>query len=236
MVTSTVQSNATCWQTNVARYAVWDGRQANVSGIRPDVGFVDPMLRRRLSPLARAALHVAQICTHDIPSVSFIYASRHGELDRTVELLQSVVTGEAPSPTTFGLSVLNAATGIYSIARKDFSPTTAITAGRETFAFGLLEAHARAKLNPDTSVLYVYADAPVPAPFGRQAGDPDDILAIAMLITPEANHRLSSSYCPVAPDCPENEDTQAAACLRCIENSSSATWSSSQRTWHWNWQ
>jgi hypothetical protein len=205
------------------------------AGVTPDVSFIDPMLRRRLSPLARAALHVANACAGWCEAVRFVYASRHGELGRTIELLQSLAVVEPLSPTTFGLSVLNASAGLYSIARGDHSPATAIAAGPETFAAGLLEAYARASLDNAPPTLYVYADAPAPAPFGPLADDAPGILAIALLIDPLQAVQQLTAQCTLAGST-EPSPSQAAAFLGCLQNGETATWIGTQRRWQWSFE
>lgn len=193
------------------------------------------MLRRRLSPLARAALHAAHACAGNLPSVRFVYASRHGELDRTLELLQALAINADLSPTTFGLSVLNANAGLYSIARQDHAPATAIAAGPETFAFGLIEATARANNEPGPPVLYVYADALAPAPFGPQSDDPADILAIALLIDPaRTSEELLTEY--ISQPGEASTQSQAATFLNSVQNRNTMTWTGTQRRWQWSWQ
>ncbi|MGE5386487.1 MAG: beta-ketoacyl synthase chain length factor [Betaproteobacteria bacterium] len=218
------------WSTPVARFCVWDGARA--ADAKPDVDFVAPMLRRRLSPLARAALHVANACAGDLPRVRFVYASRHGELGRTVELLQAIADEEPLSPTTFSLSVLNSAAGIFSIARNDHSPAIAVAAGEESFAYGLLEAHAQALAAPGEPVLYVYADAPAPSPFGPLENDAKDVIAVALLIDSAADHHLHSTQCAGAVIEETGATSQAAAFLSCLSGKV-ARWSSSHRSWRW---
>jgi hypothetical protein len=186
------------------------------------------MLRRRLSPLARAALHVAHVCSQHSPSVQVVYASRHGELARTVELLRNLAHGETLSPTTFSLSVLNSAPGVFSIARQDMAASTAVSAGLETFGFGLVEAATRAALDPGSPVLYVYADTQAPAPLGRQHGDPADPLALAILLDSTANRTLQ--ICTQISDMPRSEHPQASACFAALTNSESS-WHSGHRQW-----
>ena len=205
------------------------------AGVTPDLAFINPMLRRRLSPLARAALHVANACAGDCKAVRFVYASRHGELGRTLELLQSLAVVEPLSPTTFGLSVLNASAGIYSIARGDHSPATAIAAGSETFAAGLLEAYARASLDNTSPILYVYADAPAPPPFGPLADDAPGILAIALLIDPLQPLQQLTAQCTLTGS-KEPSTSQATAFLGCLKNGEPATWTGEQKHWQWTLQ
>ncbi|MEN9357667.1 MAG: hypothetical protein RL695_1838 [Pseudomonadota bacterium] len=223
------------WHVPVVRWAVWgDGVPGEVA---PDVGFVDPMLRRRLSPLARGVLHVAQRCAQGHESVRFVFASRHGELQRTVDLLGSLARDEDLSPTVFGLSVLNAAAGIFSIARGDHGAVTAIAAGVESFGYGLLEAYVQSCQDHTVPVLFVYADAPAPSPLDAQSGDPRSPFALAMLIDAAmSEHRLHVEWASlnVANHAPSHMP-QAHACIAALENATS-TWVGPQRLWKWTWQ
>lgn len=218
------------WQVPVAAWQVWN-EQSQQGERKPDLAFVEPMLRRRLSPLARAALHVANVCSQGRTAVDFVYASRHGELERTVELLHNLARDEALSPTVFSLSVLNSAPGVFAIARNDHSPAIAVSAGTETFGFGLLEACARARLEPGKPVLYIYADAPAPAPLGHQSGDPEAIFALAMLIDAAAPTALEVAFSPQA--AAGDSSSQAQSCLRAL-GGQAENWSSGRRVWHWS--
>lgn len=215
----------TSWDVPVARWVQWSGTGT------PELGFIEPLLRRRLSPLARGALHVANACAQDCPSASFVFASRHGELQRTVELLRNVAQDEEMSPTLFSLSVLNSAAGIFSIARSDQAPATAIAAGVESFGYGLLEAHLRARQDPTRPLVYVYADAPAPNPIGRQPGDPEALFALGLLIDRNGTTRLHTGIRPG--DVPGTPSTlQARACLQALERGS-ADWAGDRRHWYW---
>lgn len=224
-------SKTAAWRLPVAKWIAWDS--GSKSGAAPDLGFIEPLLRRRLSPLARAALHVANACCDGYQSVRFVYASRHGELGRTVELLRNLVHNEPLSPTTFSLSVLNSAAGVFAIARSDHAPATAIAAGRESFGFGLLEAYTRHRLDPATPVLYVYADAPAPDPIGSQPGDPGGILAVAMLIDSASSGGLAVGF--TAGNGEADGRPQALSCVDALHGNP-GRWSSGARTWHWEQQ
>lgn len=136
-----VHNESQNWLAPIARWAVWDSAaQQNSAPTVAELGFIEPMLRRRLSPLAKMSLKVAHDCTHDLPAVHFIYASRHDELNRTSAMLDELASGESLSPTAFSLSVLNASAGLFSILRHDKTPASAISAATESFGYGLLEA------------------------------------------------------------------------------------------------
>ena len=114
----------------IARHAVWPVRTlADGAPEAPDVGFVEPMLRRRLSSLARMTLCVAQACTadhaHERGRLRLVYASRHGELARTTTMLEALAARQELSPTVFSTSVLNASAGLFSILHKNRAPATA---------------------------------------------------------------------------------------------------------------
>jgi Beta-ketoacyl synthase, N-terminal domain len=215
------------WKVPVAKWVAWRCDPAE-SLDTPDLQFIEPMQRRRLSPLARAALHAANACSSDQSAVSMVYASRHGELARTMESLFNLARREPLSPTTFSLSVLNSAPGLFSIARAESAASTAVSAGCETFGFGLLEAAARATIEPALPVLYVYADTEAPAPVGRQHGDPTGPVALAILIEASADRtlhistKISENQCSEAP--------QAFACFAAL-NGTAASWHSGRRQW-----
>ncbi|MDQ5877719.1 MAG: hypothetical protein QG616_385 [Pseudomonadota bacterium] len=213
------------WDLSVVRWACCQNDDPR------ELSFVDPLLRRRLSPLARGALHVANACAHDCPSASFVFSSRHGELQRTVDLLSNLAQSEEMSPTLFSLSVPNSAAGIFSIARGDHAPATAIAAGVESFGYGLLEAYLRTQQEPTRPIVYVYADAPAPHPLGQQPGDPEAVFAIGLLIDRAGPIRLRTRICPS--DEPGTPMTlQANACRQALEKGV-ADWTDGHR--HWNW-
>lgn len=214
------------WAFPVGQWAHWAGIES------PALAFVDPMLRRRLSPLARAVLHVANACVQDCPSASFVFASRHGELQRTVGLLHNLARDEGISPTIFSLSVLNSGAGVFSIARNDHAPATAVSAGVESFGFGLLEAHMRAGAAHERPVVYVYADAPAPDPLGHQRGDPDSVFALGILIDSKGTQRLHTEIRPHTA-CEGDSTLQADACLGALKQGT-GQWVASHRRWHWS--
>ena len=84
----------------------------------PPLAEMPAMQRRRLEPLGRMALQVAWRCQPD-PAVAMplVFASRHGDVARTYEMLAGLARGEPLSPTHFGLSTHNAIAAQYSIAR-----------------------------------------------------------------------------------------------------------------------
>ncbi|ACD17457.1 beta-ketoacyl synthase chain length factor [Paraburkholderia phytofirmans] len=149
------------WTIPVARWSSWPA----AASAAPDIGFIEPIVRRRLSTLSRVALKVAHDCVAR-DAVRVVFASRHGELRRTTDILRAISAGEPVSPTAFSLSVLNAMTGVFGIARGDRSAASAISAGAETLGYALLEAHAQYATQPGSPTLLVYADEPADSAYG----------------------------------------------------------------------
>lgn len=168
--------DAAAWQQwlNAGAPAVADSGNAPVE-------FVEPMLRRRLSPLSRVALHCAQAALAGERASQLIFASRHGELGNTVNLLRQLAQAESLSPMGFSLSVHNTAAGLYGIAARDATPATAIAAGRDTLSACLIEAAAMLACGVESVLVsYVEQDLPTPYQAWQQAEAP--LLGLALLL------------------------------------------------------
>jgi hypothetical protein len=214
----------------IARWSVWPADRADEAQAAPKLDFVEPMLRRRLSDLAKMSLYVAQDCVRDEPRVRFVYASRHGELHKTTAMLKDLAQNEALSPTAFSLSVLNASAGLFSILRKDPSPATAIAAAEASFGFGVLEAIAQFETDRSTPVLYVYADEEAPALY--EVAEPGLFPhAIAMLLSEDAYLHVHLEY----DECSEaqtHQQSQSLSFLSCLHEGRSE-WRHDGRRWAW---
>ena len=149
------------------------------------------MLRRRLDRHGRMALATAWPCAEGLSSVPLVFASRHGDLDRTLELLSALAEGETLSPTAFSLSVHNSTAGLFSIARSDRAAATAVAAGADTLSMGLMEA-ANLIADGKDAVLFCYADDMPPPAY--QPYLKDDAarhpFSISLLLTPAGDAGL----------------------------------------------
>ncbi len=237
------------WTIPVARWSSWPA----AASAAPDIGFIEPIVRRRLSTLSKVALKVAHDCvTQD--EVRVVFASRHGELRRTTDILRTISAGEPVSPTAFSLSVLNAMTGVFGIARGDRSAASAISAGAETLGYALLEAYAQYATQPGSPVLLVYADEPADPAYGTiedevQGGAIAILLngeaAVGQLIctlsgageleAAEAGQAASHAGQASAAGADESFATQSQALLHCLETGRPAVWQGAGAAWHWRW-
>jgi hypothetical protein len=221
----------------VARWAAWPPAGTGTPPA-PDVSFVEPAVRRRLGPLARMMLHVGQACARDVPAARLVFASRHGELQYTLLLLRSLAAEEDLSPTLFSLAVHNAASGLFSILRRDRSASTALAAGGETLGQALVEASCQLATEATLPVLVVYGDAPLPAEYAdyRERDDLGDGpgCALAMLVGGEATRTVHVAVQPAAQEAPRDAGTQAEAFIRFLAEGAPGHWTGARSAWSWH--
>lgn len=138
------------------------------------------------------ALCTAWACVEGLESVEFVFASRHGDLERTLELLTALGKDDMLSPTAFSLSVHNSTAGLFSIARGDRARATAMAAGADTLCMGILEG-ATMIGEGVSRVLVCYADDAVPAPYQRYLieGEERHPFAVSLLLAPASEAPLS---------------------------------------------
>lgn len=151
----------------------------------PALAEIPAMQRRRIERLGRMAIQAACWCEAGDGAdaqVPLVFASRHGDVARSIELLESLAGDAALSPTAFGLSVHNAVAALYSIARGQRGNYLALAAGRSTVeaacveAFGLLAEGA-----PEVRV--VCYEAPLPSVYAGFRDEPDAWFAWCWRIT-----------------------------------------------------
>lgn len=225
------------------RAAVWSveplfqppsGGFLEVGSGAPELGFLDPMLRRRLGSLGRAMLHCAGRVAGGRGPMPSVFASRHGDVARTVPILEDLARGLQPSPTQFSMNVQNAVAGVWSIARQDPSPSVSLAAGPETFGLGLLEALSLHASDPGNPVLFVYADEPLPEPFTGFAERELPLHAVALLVGLPAAGRLIFTREPGGPVAcaPVPQSMQALQVLH--SGLPQGPWTEASGAWSWS--
>ena len=159
---------------------------------QPDVSVIPAMLRRRLSAIGRAALSVIMPLAQTYGAMPLVYVSRHGDLNRTLGLLEELAQGEPMSPTAFSLSVHNATAGLFSIQQQLNLNITALSGGARELVPGLLEALGLC--DPQTpQVLCVFCDESPPAIYQHQVDQPAQPYAVAMIIGQGESWQLENS-------------------------------------------
>lgn len=138
---------------------------AVVSGTStPALTQMPAMMRRRVNRFGKVALQAAYDAQGQHPPCPVIFASRYGDMARSVGLLQQLAASEPLSPTDFSMSVHNATGALFSIARGDVHAYTAIAAGQETVEAAFIEAISQLSAG-ELAVLVVFCEEPLPAPF-----------------------------------------------------------------------
>ena len=123
--------------------------------------------RRRITPTIRIALQAATealdaagIAAQDLLSV---FASSNGDLDISDRICAALAApGRPVSPTDFHNSVHNAPAGYWAIGNACRQASTSVSAGRASFAAGLLEAVSQSVCDARPVLLVCY-ELPVPA-------------------------------------------------------------------------
>lgn len=164
-------------------------------GTQPDVSVIPAMLRRRLSPIGRAALSVIMPLAQSYGAMPLVYVSRHGDLHRTLGLLEDLATGEPLSPTAFSLSVHNATAGLFSIQQGLTNNITAISGGAHELVPGLLESLGLCTAQAP-QVLCVFCDEPVPEVYQLQVDQPAQPYALALVLGTGQEWQLSCTGNP----------------------------------------
>ncbi len=121
-------------------------------GSSPDVSFVPPLARRRLSPLQKIFFALAKAAEIS-PSAFTVFATRDGEDTLTRRIVDDYHADGSVSPHRFSASVYNAAPGLWSVFAANRSAYTAIAAGEDTIECGILES-----LERPGPVLFAYAE------------------------------------------------------------------------------
>ncbi len=205
---------------------------AQPSAAQPDVSFLPAMQRRRLSPLARMAFHVAWPLAEAYGQLPLVFVSRHGETPRTLAIITDLAKDEALSPTQFSLSVHNAIIGLWSIMRGDTSEMTALAGENDGLEQGVLEACTLLGEGAP-AVLLVVAEERPPALYAPYIDDVPFSHAVALLLTPGDDWQLQLRHA----DGPAAEWPHALNLLRALcggQDSLQHHWKSRQWSWSRN--
>ncbi len=162
----------------------WAAAPAPLTGEgHPDAAFLPAMLRRRCTPLSRIALTAAfGCCPAERSEVRTVFASRHGSINESIDLLEAVGRSERISPAKFSHTVHNAQAGLFSIAAANRCASSSLSAGADTFPCAWIEAAAHVQREPDRAVLLVMADVPLADTFASLVEEPAVPYALALLV------------------------------------------------------
>ena len=126
-------------------------------------------------------LYVAHHTAHSYGNIRSVYASRFGEWEKTVKQLEMYHYEKELSPAGFGLSVHNAAIGMFSLLDANTKSYTSISGCEHSFDAGLIEAVTT--LIREDKVLFVSSDERVPDLYKSNFPEKLNPLAVGLLIS-----------------------------------------------------
>ncbi len=167
----------------------------------PDVQFLPALLRRRCSPLARIMLTTAYgACPEEERArVRTVFASRHGNINESIPMLDRLADEQPISPTKFSHTVHNAQAGLFSIAADNREASSSVAAQQDTFACGYLEALAHLQRDPGGRVLLVMADIPLAPTFAPLVEEPVAAYGLSLLLAADGAG-AAVRFGPATPD------------------------------------
>ncbi|WP_292360811.1 MULTISPECIES: beta-ketoacyl synthase chain length factor [unclassified Methylophaga] len=167
----------------------------------PALKQIPALLRRRFTTLGKYAAASTLNVLAENQSMPGIFASRHGDTGLTLSLLEEIARDQPISPTGFSLAVHNAVAGIISIARKDKSPITAISAMNGLLLQTLFEAAAQ--LERHERVFCVVYDIPLPALYQPYELSVPFPLALAFVVSRSDDAKANLTLQPTTQACSE---------------------------------
>lgn len=174
----------------------WDAAcAAFVTGKIPDAGsaraprplLLDPGDRRRAPETVALALEAGRMAIesadHPVDQLLSVFASAHGDLAIIDYLCATLAqTPSLVSPTRFLNSIHNAPAGMWSMAANCMQASTAVTAGDQSFATGLLEALMQCETEQQ-GVLFVAYESAAKGALTRTISSRTPV-AFALVLTP----------------------------------------------------
>ncbi|MCW3172737.1 beta-ketoacyl synthase chain length factor [Shewanella subflava] len=204
------------------------------TSVAPALPHIPAMQRRRFSRLTKMMLHVAFECQAQSHTRS-VFASRHGELNRTIGLLEDVIAKQPLSPMAFSQSVHNTGSGIYGIVSGNTASSTSIAAGAQSLPQVFIETYGQLVANP-APVLLIFADEPVPPVYNEFINEVELSISLGVLLTLASDTPNPHSIARLTLTPPDTrQHTDAALCLSQLIHhlASNKALKGKMCRWHW---
>ena len=160
---------------------------ANLDTPLTGIDDIAALKRRRLSPLARLALHTARTTLQALPcpKVDYIvWSSAYGDENITANIITDIAHDSTPSPTQFSLSVHNAISGLYSIFYQDSTPAVSLSSPLgSSWTDAVSECVSFLNANHKQNALIVYYDAPLPSIYHTPYPTLDHAFAVGAVVS-----------------------------------------------------
>jgi len=174
------------------RWLAWACEETSLADLEETatVRMMSPLLRRRAHPLGRAALETLYAPALAYTDQPIVFCSRHGEISRSLTLLQALAAEGQVSPQEFSMAVHNAIPGLFLIAKQSRAPIIALASENQLPLSGILEALAQIA-DGASSVILVFCDAPSPTLFSPFIDSEPTCFAFALEMTAGRDYRLA---------------------------------------------
>ncbi len=153
------------WAPGFPTAEAWLTGRPDPSVKRPTCDILSPRNGRYCSLVTRMAIEsfaqAGRRAEADLSKVASVFGSAYGEIQIAFQQLEMIRQEGVPSPARFKNSVHNTASGHASIATGNTGFSTAVAAGRATFAMALLESWAWLETHRQAVIVSV-ADEPPP--------------------------------------------------------------------------
>ena len=166
----------------VDKFYIW---QESDNEKMPDVSFIPPMTRRRMTDLQKIAIGLAKHVMPEDTDYQIVFASRFGEWQQTIKLITQFHNDSEMSPAGFSNSVHNAAPGALSVLTKNKKSYISIAAGTRTLESGIL-----ATLTAQKPVLFIFAEEKSPELYNPFLENPVIAHGIAFMVTNSGKRQL----------------------------------------------
>lgn len=221
--------------SDTAQWLAWSRQPHAIDPLAPQATLCElPMMTaRRLSSGSKLAVEcgMAMLRRHQIDAV--LYTSRHGELERNYRILHALATGQALSPTDFALSVHNSAVGNLTIATRQPTVSSSLSAGQETFQQGLCEVMCLLQAGYQR-ILMVDFDGALPAFYQPYLPPTMPTWAYAVALVIEAGHDLRCETQPQAARSPDAALPQSLQFLQhYLQDAPDFTLAGERLAWRW---
>ena len=172
----------------------------------PELDYVPPLLKRRLSQLTRMTIEVIHQVLPEAPDASLVFVSSNGESERQLKVDRMLVEDGGILPAHFSLSVFNASPAMATIALGMKNGYTALYPGANLMQEAFAYASAAVLSGEAESVILVVADQKLPEEYDTVAEPEDKISPYAAAFVLSSVRRKESI--------PVDSDSWEAACLR----------------------
>lgn len=204
---------------------------------RPEVAFLPALLRRRCSTLTRIMLATGFGCCgpSDRADVRTVFASRHGNINDSISLLEGLSRHQPLSPARFSHTVHNAQAGLFSIAAENRQASSSVAAQEDTFACAFIEALMHLQREPSRSVLLVMADIPLATTFAALVEEPLAAYGVGLLLAARGDGEpLTFRAMPAERNLPAPTRPDAVEFLRWLLGSEPRlSLGAGERRWQW---